>query len=211
MRGEQRVGEQADGALVDGARAHLHGRREADGIADETGVEAGSAERRELGGAAPGEVEARGAPGTGRPTRDRAVHEVETAAGIERRHRVHGGRRDRVQICDERIRVGVTCGRGDVARDRPRLLGRDDREHDVRETHDLVEPRQQLEPRRRRERARPFAASLDRRDRSRAAGGVGGADRAPHRAGADDPDRGRGHPGTIEAGWARRYAVASRP
>ena len=129
---------------------------------------------------------------------DRAVHDVQPAAGQPLRELSRRGRRDRVQVGDERIGVDAARGGSDVLGDDQRVLRRDDREDDLGVTDDVVEPRQELEPRGHCEVTGARAATGDGGEHACASGRVRRADGAAHRAGADDPDRERGHAARIE-------------
>ena len=81
---------------------------------------------------------------------------------------------------------------GQVGGDHPRLVGRRDREHELRRRDDGVQVVRELEPRLLGEIVSPRAPTGDRRDDAPAAGTVGRTDGAPHRARADNADGHRG-------------------
>ena len=135
------------------------------------------------------EVDPRRVVGARRAAGDRAVDELEPRAGEDPLELPRGRRRDRVPVGDERTRTRCVRAAAAIASAvAARLVGRHDREDELG-----------LERRRRRGRARAraplrepgpgaLAPAGDRRDDAVLRPRVGGADRAPHRAGADDAD-----------------------
>ena len=169
MSSRERVGEQRCEALVDRGGAHLHRRGEADLVADHAQVEPGRRHLCELSGTSTGEVDARPVGGPRRRARDRPVDELEPG-GLERPGDLaRCRRRDGVPVGDERPRSRPGRGGGELGRNRDRLVGRRDREHQVGAGHDGVELGKQLEPGPLREPTRPFASPGHRGDDARAA------------------------------------------
>ena len=185
MRRQERLRQHRRRPLVDGRRAHLHGRRRPDLAADDRDRDTGE---RQLGHRAhprPGEVDRRRAGAPRRRPGDRAVHEREVDLVGDPSHR---RRRDRVQLDEQRPCARSLGGSRHVERDRLCLRGRRDREDDVRLAHHLGKVRRALEPAAPREPRRPLAAAVERRDDPRAALEQRAPDGAAHRTGADDAD-----------------------
>ena len=215
MRRQERLREERRVALVDGCRAHLHRGSRADVGADDDPVDALERERGDLLGPRSGEVEPCRPSGSSAAA-PRSIRPRRRPSSAERVGDLRdGGRRDRVQVGEERCAAGARARRADVAGDCPRLLRRHDREHDVRITDDRSQVVQELERRfpaaSRRVR---FASAGDRCD-DRVPPRKGVPHRGTHRSGADDGDgrhESSGRPVAVTwAATASHRSVATAP